>query len=202
MLRIVFVLLTGLLIACNADQKKLPIYGHHDIDGQDTTYHKIPEFSFLNQDSLLVRNQDLSDNIYVSDFFFISCPSICPKVKKQMLRIYDKFESDKILKLVSHTMDPKRDTPEALNLYARNLEVNTEKWMFLTGDKYDLHDMADDYFITVIEDENVPGGYDHSGKLILVDKDGHVRSFCEGTDPDDVSRFLDDIQWLIDSYEN
>jgi len=198
-------LLGGLLLclcACKSEQTELPIYGQTEIIDTDTILHEIPAFQFTNQDSVPITNATLADHIYVSDFFFTSCPSICPKVKKQMLRIYDKFEASELLKLVSHTMDPKRDTPEALRIYASNLEVDTDKWMFLTGDKDELFEIADDYFIAVIEDESVPGGFDHSGKLILVDKDRHIRAFCEGTDPDDVTAFMKDIEWLIQSYEN
>lgn len=119
-----------------------------------------------------------------------------------MLRIYDEYQSESILKLVSHTIDPKRDTPEALKIYAKNLDVNTDKWMFLTGEKSELLDMADEYFVVAFEDADAPGGFDHSGKILLVDKKGHIRAFCEGTDPDDVSEFIKDIQSLIDEYNS
>jgi protein SCO1/2 len=163
--------------------------------------HQIPKFAFTNQDSVVVTNEDLDDYIYVADFFFISCPSICPKVKKQMLRIYDAFEDEDQLKLVSHTIDPKRDTERALKLYAGNLNVDTDKWIFLTGDKDELFDQADQYFVAAFEDSEAPGGFDHSGKILLVDKQRHIRAFADGTDEDSVTEFLKDIKNLLNEYK-
>ena len=189
-------------IACSeTPNKTLPIIGQYEIVDGDTIYHQIPQFEFVNTDSQTVSNSDFKDNIYLADFFFVHCPSICPKVKKQMLRIYDKYEDNDMVKLVSHTIDPKRDTPEKLKKYAQKLDVNTDKWIFLSGEKEALLDIADDYFVAAMEDPEAPGGFDHSGKIILVDKKGHVRSFAEGTEPDDVTRLLEDIDTLLKEYE-
>ena len=198
---LLFALVFSLISACQ-DNEALPIYGKTKIEGTDTTYHQIPDFSFMNQDSQMVNNESLADHIYISDFFFMSCPSICPKVKRQMLKIYDHFENEGLVKLVSHTIDPKRDTPDKLKMYANNLEVKTDKWWFLTAEKGEIMDIADEYFVVAIEDPDAPGGFDHSGKIILVDKDRHVRAFAEGTDPEDVDNFLLDIQKLIDEYKD
>lgn len=197
---LLLVLAFSLFSACQ-DNEALPIYGKTKIEGTDTIFHKIPDFKFMNQDSQMVSNENLSNNIYISDFFFMSCPSICPKVKRQMLKIYDQFEDEELVKLVSHTIDPKRDTPEKLKMYANNLEVNTDKWWFLTAEKGEIMDIADEYFVVALEDPDAPGGFDHSGKIILVDKDRHVRAFAEGTDPEDVDNFLLDIQKLVNEYK-
>ncbi len=191
----------GLYSCTQKESGPLPYIGHHEVVNGDTIFHKIPSFDLINQDSQAVNNKSLSNNIYVSDFFFTSCPSICPKVKKQMLRIYDRYEKQDLLKLVSHTLDPKRDDVEVLHTYAKNLGVENEKWLFLTGDKDQIYDLNDDYFVAVIEDERAPGGIDHSGKIVLVDKNGHVRAFAEGTDPEDVTDFFQDIDRLIEEYE-
>lgn len=175
----------------------LPILGEVDVVDGDTIRHKIPPFDFINQDSQSVTNATFSDKAYVADFFFISCPTICPKTTKQMLRIHDEFKSNPKLELVAHTIDPKRDNVEALSNYSRNLGVTSDKWHFVTGDKDELYEIADDYFSIAIEDPDAPGGFDHSGRLILVDKDGHVRSFCNGTEPSDVDRFMEDIENLL-----
>lgn len=181
----------------------LPILGHVNItESGDTIYHTIPTFSFVNQDSSAVTSADMSEYVYISDFFFISCPSICPKVKQQMLRVYKKYQDHPRVKMLSHTIDPKRDTPERLKKYAQKLDVNTDKWIFLTGDKATLFDMADKYFVSALEDPSAPGGFDHSGKIILVDTHSHVRAFAEGTDPDDVTDFLKDIDRLLAEYED
>ncbi len=189
------------LIGCNDQppaKKVLPILGNKEIVGKDTIYHSIPDFSFINQDSQIITNETFAEHAYVVDFFFISCPTICPKTTKQMLRIHDKFKDVDGINLLAHSIDPKRDTVGALKRYARNLGVTADKWHFITGDKYEIKEIADDYFSIVIEDPDAPGGYDHSGRLILIDKNRHIRSFCDGTDPGDVDRFIEDIQTLLD----
>ncbi len=193
--------ITVSLSACKQlDTSPLPIIGHIDIMDGDTIYHKIPPFKFTSQDKVEIDNKTLATNLYISDFFFMSCPSICPKVKKQMLRIYDRYENQDILKLVSHTIDPKRDTPERLKQYANNLDVDSNKWLFLTGDQDEILDIADAYFVTAMEDDAAPGGFDHSGKILLVDTKGHIRAFADGTDPKSVDKFFDDIDRLLYEY--
>ncbi len=191
------------LFACqdNNIPKKLPFIGQHQYTASDTIYYQIPKFEFVDQDSNVVNNVSFKNNIYISDFFFTSCPSICPKVKKQMLRIYDKYEETEIIKMVSHTLDPKRDNTDILKQYAQNLGVDTKKWIFLTGDKDELREIALKYFVAVVEDEEAPGGLDHSGKIVVIDKNGHVRAFAEGTDPDDVSELMKEIDVLINEYD-
>ncbi|GLR17406.1 SCO family protein [Portibacter lacus] len=189
------ILLIFLFASCENDQP-LPILGEKEvIDGVEVA-HSIPDFSFLNQDSIVVTNEDLNSGIYVADFFFTHCPSICPLVTKEMLRIHDEFKNENV-KLVSFTMDPKRDTPAQLKNYSSKLEVEAPKWHFLTGDKDKLHDIATDYFSVVIEDGDAPGGFNHTGKLLLIDKNRHIRAFCEGTDSEDVDDFILDIKKLL-----
>lgn len=190
------------LVSCedNSLPSKLPYIGQHSYVDGDTILYKIPSFDFIDQDEKPVNNQSFKDHIYISDFFFTSCPSICPKVKKQMLRIYDKYEDTDIIKLVSHTLDPKRDNPVVLRGFAENLNVDTKKWMFLTGDKDELREMAIKYFVAVVEDPEAAGGIDHSGKIVVVDKKGHVRAFGEGTDPEDVTQLMKEIDVLINEY--
>ncbi|MBK8492667.1 MAG: SCO family protein [Saprospirales bacterium] len=180
----------------------LPIIGERDVVDGDTIYHTVPDFAFVDQDSQLVTNETFAGKAYVVDFFFTSCPTICPKVTKQMLRIYDKFKDEDRLLLLAHTIDPKRDTVGHLKMYATNLGVESSKWHFVTGEKDALYEIADDYFSVAIEDPDVPGGFDHSGRIILVDPQRHVRSFCDGTDPESVDKFLKDIQVLLDEMKN
>lgn len=119
-------------------------------------------------------------------------------VSRQMLRVYDHFMEENKLKLVSFSIDPKRDTVERLANYARNLGVNTRKWKFVTGEKAAIFDIAKYYFSIAIENKEAPGGFDHSGRLILVDTKKQIRSFCDGTDPTSVDVFMQDIQRLLD----
>jgi len=178
----------------------LPYLGFHEVDSLsgDTLFHQIRPFEFINQDSQKVTNATFNDKVYVVDFFFISCPTICPKLKKQMLRLYDRYEKNDELLILSHTVDTKHDTIPRLKKYAQNLGAAPEKWHFVTGEKDDIYEIAEDYFSVALENEDAPGGYDHSGRIILVDKKGHVRSFCNGTDPAEVDEFMNDIDWLLE----
>ena len=185
--------------ACNGPEqpKALPIIGNHDIQGEDTIYHQIPDFAFIDQDSQVVTNATFDDKIYIADFFFTSCPTICPKVKKQMLRIYEKYKDEPRLMFLSHSIDPKRDTVGRLKTYSENLGVDTGRWRFVTGNKDEIYEIADDYMSIAVEDPNAPGGFDHSGWLLLVDQDRHIRSYCNGTEPEKVDEFMKDIDWLL-----
>lgn len=194
------IILFAIFNACQTsfEPKTLPILGEREAGPNgDTIYHTIPDFSFVNQDSQVVNNATFAGKAYVTDFFFIACPTICPKTAKQMLRIHDKFKDEPNLLLMAHTVAPKYDTVAALNKYAQNLGVSAEKWHFVTGPQAEIYGIADDYFSVAQEDATAPGGYDHSGRLILVDKNRHVRSFCDGTDPEDVDRFMKDIEKLL-----
>lgn len=190
-----FILMLLVLGSCQ-DDKPLPILGEPKMKDGKEVPHYISDFEFTNQNNKLITNKELEKGIYVADFFFTKCPSICPVVTTQMLRIYEKFENENV-NLVSFTMDPVRDTPPVLKDYADRIAVDAPKWQFLTGDKDKLHQLAPDLFSIIIEDGDVPGGFDHSGKLILVDKEGQIRAFCEGTDEDDVTDFMKDIKKLL-----
>lgn len=196
---LLFISFISLFTACK-DEKSLPYLGETAIENGKEIHHKVGRFNHYNQDSVLMTNDDFAQHVYVADFFFTSCPSICPKVAKEMLRIYEAVKAEPMVKLVSFTIDPKRDDPEKLKLYAENLGVDHNKWYFLTGDKDATLDLASTYFVAALEDKDAPGGFDHSGKIILVDKEGHVRSFCEGTDPSTTPKLIEDILKLVKSY--
>jgi protein SCO1/2 len=188
------------LFACgNLPQKTgtLPILGQREFVDGDTVYHQIPDFRFVDQDSQFVTNETFAGKAYVVDFFFTSCPTICPKVKQQMLRIYDRFQEEDQLLFLSHSIDVKRDTVGRLKEYADGLGISSDRWHLVTGDKDAIYEIADDYFSIAIEDNSVPGGFDHSGRLILIDENRHIRSFCNGTDPEEVDRFMKDIEQLL-----
>jgi protein SCO1/2 len=193
----IFILLS--LFSCKPTT--LPYLGNTVIENGKPKYHVIRDFTYINQDSVQVSNKDLSAYIYITDFFFTSCPSICPKVMKEMLKIHETFKGDDRVRLVSFTIDPKRDTVEKLKLYSSNLGVDTKYWHFLTGDKDETLDLAGDFFVAALEDPTAPGGFDHSGKIVLVDKSGHVRSFTEGTEPEDTPKFINDVKLLLDEYK-
>lgn len=188
------------MISCKPQQNELPYLGQTVMEDGKEIHHQVGKFSHWNQDSVLMTNASLKDHIYVADFFFTSCPSICPKVMKQMLRIYEAVKDDPQVKLVSFTIDPKRDNVGKLRLYADNLGIDHDKWYFLTGDKDATLELANTYFVAAFEDASAPGGFDHSGKILLVDKEGHIRSFSEGTDPENTPKIIEDIKKLSKSY--
>jgi protein SCO1 len=176
----------------------LPIIGERlgVTEKGDTIYPTIPYFAFVNQNRDTVRNADFVNKIYVVDFFFTHCPTICPKVTAQMLRVYEHFKDSSGVGLLSHSIDPKRDSVGRLRDYADKLGVSAPKWHFVTGERDSIYSIADNYFSIAKEDPKSPGGFDHSGRLILVDKKGRVRSFCDGTDAEDVDRFIKDVEKL------
>jgi protein SCO1 len=190
------------ILSCSQEVKQLPILGNPKMVNGKEVKHTIRPFNYMSQDSLPITNATLKDQIYIVDFFFTSCPSICPRVVKQMLKIHDEFKSNPNVRLVSFTLDPKRDTPSKLKKYADNLEVKADKWLFLTGDKDFTLELAHDYFVSAAEDAEAPGGFDHSGKIILVDRNGHIRSFCEGTDPTAIPAFMEDVKTLLKEKSN
>lgn len=186
-----------MLTGCNREPERLPILGNVNVVDGDTIYHTVPDIELIDQDSQVLRLSDFENKIFIGDFFFTSCPSICPKVTKQMLRIYERYKDDDRVLLLSHTIDQRNDTVEVLHRYAENLGVNTERWKFVTGERDSIFHLADQYFVSALVDPNAPGGFDHSGRIILVDKNRHVRGFAEGTDPESVTAFFDVVDQLL-----
>lgn len=192
-------ILTGLAACVQPSKPKtLPILGNRDISpAGDTVYPKIPDFQFVNQDSQPVTNATFAGKIYAVDFFFIHCPTICPQVKRNGLRIYEKFKSNPNFVMLSHSIDTRHDTVAALKIHAQKLGIETSKWHLVTGDHDQIYGIADDYFSVATEDPESPGGFDHSGRIILVDKNRHVRAFCDGTDDKSVDQFMLDVEVLL-----
>lgn len=156
-----------------------------------------PDFSFQNQNGDVVTQADFKDKIYVVDFFFTRCPSICVPMARQMKRIYDKFERNDKVRLLSHSIDTRNDTIPVLKEYEQKLSVAAPKWNFVTGNFDDIEKMAKEYMVAANVDENAPGGYNHSGKFILIDSKGQMRGFCDGTSEETVDEFIKDIDQLL-----
>lgn len=186
------------LFSCSSRQDgPLPVLGFTRVEEGDTTRHMIPDFAFMDQDSQVVTNATFEGKAYVVDFFFTSCPTICPIVKQQMLRLYERYESDDRLVLLSHSIDTRNDSIPVLKKYASRLGAESERWHFVTGEHDEIYAIADDYFSIAIVNPDAPGGFDHSGRLILVDQNRHVRAFCDGTDEASVTAFMGDIDKLL-----
>jgi protein SCO1 len=177
--------------------QELPIYGHKEVTASDTLYHTIGNFKLVNQDSAIITNESLRNKIYVADFFFTSCRTICPVMKTQMHRVYQAIENDPGILLVSHTIDPEYDTVGLLKNYADRLGVKSDKWHFLTGNKDSIYYLAQtSYFVTAMEAEAEPDGFIHSGAFLLIDKQGRIRGKYDGTSEKEVDQLLKDIELL------
>jgi len=203
-----------LLISCDtggSNSGELPILGHRyaedmQVDGKtvtDTVYHQIADFSFINQDGERVTNETVAGKVYVADFFFTSCPTICPIMKTEMLRVYERFGDHPGFKILSHSIDPTYDSVALLKDYSERLGVeNADTWHFLTGDQEHVFEIGQtSYMTTAMEDKEEPGGFLHSGAFILVDQNGHIRGIYDGTKSDQVTRLMNDIPKLLPTAE-
>jgi protein SCO1 len=196
----------SLLIACNPKPDKLPILGNREaitktINGKqvtDTLYHQIPDFEFVNQDSVKITQKNFAGKIYVADFFFTTCPTICPKMKTQMLRIYEKFKDNPQVAILSHSIDPRHDTPAVLKEFSKNLGIQNSMWQMVTGDKAKIYEIGQkSYMVSATDDPTEPGGIVHSGAFILVDKNRHIRGIYDGTEPEKVDKLMEDMEVLL-----
>ncbi len=194
-------------VACNEVKSSydLPILGRkefveREVNGElvkDTVYHTIAPFEFVDQDSSIITNATFNHKVYVADFFFTSCPTICPVMKQQMLRVYETYKDDQDVAILSHTIDPTHDTVAVLKDFAEKLGVESKKWHFVTGPKEAIYDIGEtSYMVVANEDENAPGGYIHSGAFLLVDQKGRIRGVYDGTVSEQVDILINDIKRL------
>jgi protein SCO1/2 len=211
-IRLFFTLLAVVLvIASCSKERKLPIFGLRDTrvvkqaDGSatvDTIYQTIPKFDFLNQDSVSITNDKFKDKVYVADFFFTSCPSICPIMHRNMKKVYNSFKDNPEVMFLSHTIDYKYDKPSVLKRYAAKLGIDDKKWEFAYGSKEDIYKIAEkSYLVSVQEDSTSKDQYVHQGWLVLVDKDKRVRGAYDGTDAKAVEQLEKDIPVLLAEYK-
>ena len=194
---ILFLFFSVLMVSCAIKEKPLPIFGERNVVGTDTVYHSIAHFQFVDQDSSVITNDTFKDKIYVADFFFTSCRTICPIMKTQMKRIYDTIQSKQDVLILSHTIDPEYDTVALLHDFAQRLGVESKKWHFVTGAKDSIYKIAQtSYFATAMEDKTEPDGFIHSGAFLLIDKLGRIRGKYDGTKEEEVNRLIGDIERL------
>jgi protein SCO1/2 len=207
-MRIAAFILLGvvLLNACKfkSNGKVLPIFGNRQavtttVNGQqvtDTVYQTIPSFKFVNQYGDSVGSKNLQGDIYVADFFFTTCPSICPIMQRNMLAVYKAYKDTADVKIISFTIDPKHDTVPVLKKYADNLGISGNSWWLINGEKDSVYQLAGSYLVGVKADSSTPGGYIHDGYFILIDKQKHIRGTYDGTDPKQVDQLIEDIKVL------
>jgi protein SCO1 len=185
------------LYSCGTKETTLPIFGQREVVGTDTVYHTIAPFKFVDQDSTEVTNATFQNTIYVADFFFTTCRTICPIMKTQMLRVYEATAEMPDVKILSHTIDPAYDTVALLHDFAERLGVESERWHFVTGVQDSIYKIAQtSYFATAMEDKSEPDGFIHSGAFLLIDKKQRIRGKYDGTKEEDVNRLIVDIKKL------
>jgi protein SCO1/2 len=195
-----------MFFSCTQQKEPLPYYGSEEVlrqdekgeDYIDTVYKQVTGFNFIDQDSNRVTEETVAGKVYVVDFFFTSCPTICPKMKQQMLRIYEKFEANDNVVLLSHSIDIRNDTVPKLKRYAEKLEIDSRRWHMVTGTKDGVYGIAEDYILPAQEDQAAPGGYLHSGQFVLMDGDHHIRGYYDGTVPTDVDLLMQHMEWLLE----
>lgn len=197
------------IIGCNSGSKeshKLPILSgveevkRKEVNGEyifEEVYQTLPSFQFVNQDGDSVTEKHFKGKVFVTDFFFTSCPTICPTMSANMLKLYEHFEENPHVLFLSHSIDPRHDSVHVLSRYAHKLEVTSDKWHFITGVKDEIFDIASFYEMKVEEDSAVPGGIIHSGNFILVDQQGRIRGYYNGTSEEGVEKLKRDIPLLV-----
>ena len=187
--------------------EKLPIYQPASVNSElvDTTivhkinYHKISDFSLTNQNGETVTQNKFDNKIYVADFFFTTCQSICPIMTKNMKDIQDKLIKDSEVLLLSHTVFPEIDSVEVLKKYAVENEVIDSKWDLVTGDKKEIYDLARKSYLAA--KDNSFGEYEmiHTENFVLIDKKKQIRGFYDGTNKEEIDRLYEDIKILKNS---
>jgi protein SCO1/2 len=138
---------------------------------------RVPSFEFINQDSLLITDKDYLGKVYIVEFFFTSCPSICPIMTKNLVDLQEEFKTSNDFGVASFTITPEYDTPTVLKAYAEKHGITNMDWHLMTGDQEDIYALANRGFnIFVSEMPNAPGGFEHAGLFALIDKNGYLRS--------------------------
>jgi protein SCO1/2 len=192
-------------------QKTLPIYNPADVNPElvDSTvqyvakYHTIADFSFTNQNGKTITQKDYEGKIYVADFFFTTCGSICPIMTTNMIDVQKAFADNPKVMILSHTVTPEIDSVPVLKKYALEKGVIDSKWNLVTGDKKDIYSMARKSYLAVKlgKPEEL---YDmvHTENFVLVDAERRVRGFYDGTKKEEVKKLIEDIQWLLTEDKN
>ncbi|MDX5338544.1 MAG: SCO family protein [Cyclobacteriaceae bacterium] len=198
---LIFMFLKGF----GTNEYDLPIYYQNGVDNpfqecpsSDTTQHDIPEFSFTNQEGKRIGRQEMEGKITIVDFFFTSCPSICPIMSKEMERVNDMFREEGQVQIMSISIDPEYDTPEILKEYAERHNAIPGKWHFLSGPKEETYQLAKcGFVIPTVDGNGVPDDFVHSDKFILIDSQGRIRGYYSGTNREQVDLLILETKVLL-----
>jgi protein SCO1/2 len=164
--------------------------------------HFIPEFSLFSENNLMVGRKEMEGKITIVDFFFTSCPSICPVMSTEMERVDDAFKNQSDVQIFSISIDPEYDTPEILTEYSQRHNATPGKWFFLTGDKAEIYNLARcGFFLPTLDGNGEPEDFVHSDKFVLVDDLGRIRGYYSGTNRDEVDRLILETKILLHGKE-
>jgi len=185
-----------------------------EVDGElvpDTLHYSIPPFEFRTQDDTLLSSEEMKGKIYVANFFFSTCPTVCPAMNYNVQQVQDRFLGYEHIYFLSFTVDPEHDSVPVLKAYEQKIGAKSGRWFFLTGEKEALYKTASNFFLSAQVDSAAAGGFLHSENLVLVDWEGRIRSrrdeqgnlkaVYSGTSPVEVNDLKDDIKILIAEYE-
>nr|WP_309759616.1 SCO family protein [Flavobacterium sp.] len=205
----VFIVLSAIILtlfySALKPKKTLPIYNPADVNPElvDSTvqyiskYHTIADFSFTNQNGKTITQKDYEGKIYVADFFFTTCGSICPKMTTNLSDVQKAFANNPKVKLLSFTVFPETDSVPVLKAYAKKNQVNDAKWNLVTGDKKEIYTLARKSYLAVkLGKPNELYDMVHTENFVLVDTKKRVRGFYDGTNKDDIKRLIEDITFL------
>jgi protein SCO1/2 len=184
--------------------RPLPVYSPNDVNAElvDTSlqhvkkYHTVSDFSLINQNGDTITQEDYRDKIYVADFFFTTCQTICPVMTDHMAKIQKEIRKDQEVLLLSHSVTPEIDTVAQLKRYAREKGVIDSKWNLVTGDKRQIYELARKSYLAAKDQPYSKWDLIHTENFILVDKKKRIRGFYDGTNPDEIDRLLEDIAIL------
>ena len=182
----------------------LPIYQPYEVNEKlvdssiihKSKYHKISDFDLVNQNGEKITQEFYQDKIYIADFFFTTCPSICPIMTKNMYDLQQKLKDDNEILLLSHTVMPEVDSIQQLKKYALENNIDDDKWNLVTGDKKQIYDLARKSYLAVEDSEF--GAFDmiHTENFMLIDKQRQIRGFYDGTNKEEIERLLTDLEIL------
>jgi protein SCO1/2 len=185
----------------------LPYYGNHEVkpslsgSGVDTIYKSIGDFSFIDQKGNKVTQDNFKDKIYVADYFFCTCQSICPIMSVQMERVADHFKDDQDIRFISHTVNPEYDSVNVLADYAAAHHARYGQWYLVTGNKKELYDLArESYLLDASEGDGGEEDFIHTQNFALIDKERHIRGYYDGTNPKEIDQLINDIKLLKKEY--
>lgn len=204
-LLVLSVIMITVMIRIVTPEKVLPIYQPSQVDTElvDTTmqyvrkYHKIGDFALKNQNGELVTQKDYDNKIYVADFFFTTCQTICIPMKNNMLILQEGLKDKDQVLLLSHTVTPEIDTVEQLRKFADERGVIDEKWNLVTGEKKEIYDLARKSYLVAKDDEFSEYDLIHTENFVLIDSKKRIRGYYDGTDEKAMQDLLDDIDILL-----